>query len=264
MAQPWFGATAGYFSRRAGASRRAWLAASLFPSVVMLGLWFAVLAMGILVGRNAHVLAQPGNIFWGAFTLALLPGLALLLGALTVASVARQPGKSEGRENSGSPLAGQRCPSPEIQTARKKKKEGEIMNRRTKHIWLPGLMSLAAAMVLLMILIQISLQPRFLGRSPLYMVLLPWLVLLPLCGASGAYQSRRGGGPRWTRLAAGLFPSIALLALGSILTLTRLVVLAQPRWWYGSLAVMIGIVLPTAALLLGALPFLKAGKLQEL
>jgi hypothetical protein len=142
---------------------------------------------------------------------------------------------------------------------RTKLKEG-IMNARTKHLWLPGLVSLAAAMGLLMMLTQISLQPRFLGRSPLQMVLLPWLVLLPLCGGAGAYLSRRGGGYRWARLAAGLFPTIVLLVLGSILTLTRLVVLARPSWWYGSLAIALGIVLPSAALLVGTLPFLKTTK----
>lgn len=66
---------------------------------------------------------------------------------------------------------------------RAKRKEGSMtdrtMNDRTKHLWLPGLVSFSAAMILLAILIQISLQPRYLGRSPLYMVFLPWLALLP-------------------------------------------------------------------------------------
>ena len=136
------------------------------------------------------------------------------------------------------------------------KQREEIMNARTKQLWLPGLVSLATAMILLMVLIQISLQPRFVGRSPLYLVFLPWLVLLPLCSATGAYLSRRGGGYLWVRLAAGLFPTLVLLILGAILTVTRLVAFAHPIWWYSSLAVTLGIVLPSVALLLGALPFL--------
>ncbi|MGB6631999.1 MAG: permease prefix domain 1-containing protein [Terriglobales bacterium] len=140
---------------------------------------------------------------------------------------------------------------------RAKHKE-ETMNARTKHLWLPGLVSLAAAMGSLMILIQISLQPRLLGRSPLQMVILPWLVLLPLCGGAGAYLSRRGGADRRVRLIAGLFPTIVLFILGAILVLTRLVVLARPQWWNGSLAIAIGIVLPSAALLLGTVPFLRS------
>lgn len=137
-----------------------------------------------------------------------------------------------------------------------KLKEG-TMNARTKQLWLPGLVSLATSMIFLMILIQISMQPRYLGRSPLQMVLLPWLALLPLCGAGGAYLSRRGGAYRGTRLAAGLFPTVVLFVLGSILVITHLVVLAPPRLWYGLLAVTLGIVLPTVSLLLGALPFLR-------
>jgi hypothetical protein len=142
---------------------------------------------------------------------------------------------------------------------RAKHKE-ETMNARTKHLWLPGLVSLTFAMVLLMILIQISQQPRLLGRSPLQLVLLPWLVLLPLCGGAGAYLSRRGGADRRVRLLAGLFPTIVLFTLGTILVLTRLVVFARPHWWYGWLAVAFGIVLPSAALLLGTLPFLRTTK----
>jgi len=144
---------------------------------------------------------------------------------------------------------------------RAKLKEG-IMNARTKRLWLPGLVSLATSMVFLMVPIQISMQPRYLGRSPLQMVLLPWLALLPLCGAGGTSLSRRGGGYRWTRLAAGLFPTIVLFVLGSILVITHLMVPAQPRLWYGSLVVTLGIVLPTTSLLVGRteVPALKGAQ----
>jgi hypothetical protein len=134
------------------------------------------------------------------------------------------------------------------------------MNDRTRHFWLPGLVSLTSAMILLAIPIAISMQPRFLGRSPLEMVLLPWLLVLPLCGASGAYLSRRGGGNPRARLVAGLFPTIALLALGSILVVTRLLTFAHPEWWYGSVALAVGIIFPSVFLLIGAAPFLKPAK----
>jgi hypothetical protein len=146
------------------------------------------------------------------------------------------------------------CPlAKRIQQAKLKE---ETMNARTKQLWLPGLVSLTSAMLLLAPLITISMQPRFLGRSPLEMVLLPWLALLPLCGATGAYLSRRGGGDPRARLVAGLFPTIALLTLGSILVVTRLLTFARPEWWYGSLALAFGIILPSVSLLLGALQFL--------
>jgi hypothetical protein len=134
------------------------------------------------------------------------------------------------------------------------------MNSRTKHLWLPGLVSLTAAMGSLMVLIEISLQPRWLGRSPLQMVILPWLILLPLCGGAGAYLSRSGGADRRARMVAGLFPTIVLFILGTILVLTRLVIPARPQWWNGSLAIVLGIILPSAALLLGTMPFLKHAK----
>lgn len=161
--------------------------------------------------------------------------------------------ESEARKNATGELVRGRKLAKDIYNA--KLTEG-IMNARTRQLWVPGLVSLATSMVFLTILIQISMQPRYLGRSPLQMVLLPWLALLPLCGAGGAYLSRRGGGYRWTRIAAGLFPTILLFVLCSILVITHLLVPAQPRLWYGSLALTLGIILPTASLLLGALPFL--------
>ncbi|MGA9307789.1 MAG: hypothetical protein WBW31_20485 [Candidatus Sulfotelmatobacter sp.] len=136
------------------------------------------------------------------------------------------------------------------------------MNDRTKHLWLPGLVSLTLAMILLAPLIAISMQPRFVGRSPLEMVLLPWLAVLPLCGASGAYLSRRAAGSPRARLVAGLFPTIALLSVGSILVVTRLLTFAHPEWLYGSVALAVGIIFPSASLLIGTAPFLKAAKPQ--
>ncbi|MFZ0300948.1 MAG: hypothetical protein WAM13_21545 [Candidatus Sulfotelmatobacter sp.] len=144
---------------------------------------------------------------------------------------------------------------------RAKLKEG-IMNDRTKHFWLPGLVSLTLAMILLAPLIAISMQPRFLGRGPLEMVLLPWLAVLPLCGASGAFLSRRSGGSPRARLVAGLFPTIALLTLGSVLVVTRLLTFAHPEWWYGSVALAVVIIFPGVSLLIGTAPFLKAAKPQ--
>ncbi|HSZ00398.1 MAG TPA: hypothetical protein VK788_12935 [Terriglobales bacterium] len=136
----------------------------------------------------------------------------------------------------------------------------ELMNPRTKQLWLPSLVSLTAAMGSLMILILISLQPRFLGRSPLQMVLLPWLALLPFCGAAGAWLSRRGGADLVARVVSGLFPMIVLFSLVGTLIVTRLIVLARPHLPFISIWIALGIILPSAALLIGAAPFLKATK----
>ena len=146
------------------------------------------------------------------------------------------------------------------QSIQRIKQREELMNNRTKHIWLPGFANLAAAMILLTPLISVSMQSRFLGRSPLLMVLLPWLCLLPLCGATGAYLSRRAGGNLSARVVAGLFPTIALLTLGSMLVVTRQLTFAHPEWEYGAIALAVTVVLPSVTLLIGASPFLRTAK----
>lgn len=143
------------------------------------------------------------------------------------------------------------------------KHKEELMNDRTKHIWLPGLVNLAAAMILLTPLISVSMQSRFLGRSPLQMVLLPWLCLLPLCGAAGAYLSRRAGGSLRARLVAGLFPTISMLTLGSILVVSRRLTFAHPEWKYGAIALAVAVILPSVTLLAGAAPFFRTANSQR-
>jgi len=95
------------------------------------------------------------------------------------------------------------------------KREEKTMNHRTKALWLPGLATLTAASVFLMALQQIPrLHPGVWSRHGGALVVdLPWLLLLPACGAAGAYLSRRAGGRRYTSLVAGLFPAIVMLAV---------------------------------------------------
>jgi len=82
LTQPLFGAMAAYMSRRAGGERLTELTASLFPSILMLGLWCLVVAISVLVEKNPHVLPQWPLVLFGAFNWAILPGLLLLLGRL--------------------------------------------------------------------------------------------------------------------------------------------------------------------------------------
>ncbi|HXA76709.1 MAG TPA: hypothetical protein VNV41_06205 [Candidatus Acidoferrales bacterium] len=90
ITQPLFGAIGTYLSRRAGGERLAEFAASLSPSIVMLGLWCFVLAMSVLVEKNVHVLQQWPSIFVGALILAIFPALSLLLGRLLFLRIDRQ------------------------------------------------------------------------------------------------------------------------------------------------------------------------------
>jgi hypothetical protein len=80
ITQPLFGAMGTYLSRRAGGERIAEFIASLFPSIVTLGLLCFVLAMSILVEKNPHVLKQWPLIFVGTLVWAVLPALSLLIG----------------------------------------------------------------------------------------------------------------------------------------------------------------------------------------
>jgi hypothetical protein len=175
--------------------------------------------------------------------------------------------KSEAIERSLAQVTGWQSLSKNIQNA--KRKEG-IMNYRTKTLWLPGLISLTAAMVFLMLSELISLQPRFL--SPAYfpsvhagstsanillVAYLPWLALLPFCGAAGAFLSRRAGGRRPVRFAAGMFPWTTLFLLVTFLTLIGQIVPFKHEWLGFVTKLLLVSVPPAIALLLGVIPFLK-------
>ena len=137
------------------------------------------------------------------------------------------------------------------------------MNTRTRTFWLPALVSLTAAMACLTISTLCGLEPRFVARGwATYVVYIPWLLSLPLCGAAGAYLSRRAGGERRAPLAAALFPVIAMTSLVGFLTVIGKFVYAKPQWVYFSIAVLFGSILPGLAFLLGAVPFAKASRVQ--
>lgn len=99
------------------------------------------------------------------------------------------------------------------------KREVGMMNDRTKHLWLPGLASVTATLVLtplllIRILPFIIPNPRAWLSGPhgvaefRLLTLTPWLV----SGAVGAFLSRQGGGERFARLASGIFPVAVILA----------------------------------------------------
>ena len=223
---PLFGAASAWLSRRQGGGQLSRVAASLFLPIAMFGFWVAVtIYVTIRVDGRA---VQWANIFLTALNWVVLPCLALLLGATPFLELRR-------------PIAGK-----------------EIMNRRSKALWLPGLISLASAMILLSISSRVGLQPRFLAHGLSNAVTyLGWLIALPFCGAIGASLSRRGGGQRLARLLAGLFPAIALAALVGFLMLIRQMVLANPQEFNFMRGLFFGFILPGVALGLGTIPFLN-------
>jgi hypothetical protein len=228
-ALPLFGAAGAYLSRRAGGDRSTGLTAALFPSIVMVPFWIA------LATRMSHPSPRQWfGLFCGVLNWIVAPGIALSFGAW---SVLRARPANNAKRN---------------------------MNARTRTFWLPALVSLSAAMACLTISTLGGLEPRFVARGwATYVVYIPWLLTLPLCGAAGAYLSRRAGGERRACLAAGLFPVIAMTSLVGVLILIGKFVFAKPQWLYFPMALFFGVILPAMALFLGAVPFVKAPRLRE-
>jgi hypothetical protein len=159
--------------------------------------------------------------------------------------------------------------------ARVRRKEG-VMNRRTKTLWLPGLVAFASASILLMILERlimlqprllvaleraIPLRPTFWWKDQVVVIYLCWWILLPLCGAAGACMSRRAGGTRLACVAASLFPAIVVLCIFcfvlpiGIAVEKNTFVMQHPLYFV--LAMVNWTMVPGLALILGALPFLR-------
>jgi hypothetical protein len=137
------------------------------------------------------------------------------------------------------------------QTIQRAKLKEETMNTRTKHLWLPGLVSLTTAMFSPMLVALMRL-----GHLPQHL----WMVLLPMCGGAAAYLSRRSGGQRFERIVSALFPVGALLACFCFVLLMSTFATVQ-FFTLSDFAHYTKWALPQgAALLLGALPFLRSGK----
>jgi hypothetical protein len=149
------------------------------------------------------------------------------------------------------------------------KNEEDGMNDRSKQFWLPGLVTLTASMLWLMLLQRWNWRPETTlayGSPPLAPYLI-WLITQPVFGAAGAYFSCRNGGSRLARLAAGMFPSIAMLGLLIFIALAGFFVERNPFLWkhpaYFALIVFPWAIFPALALSIGVLPFLKVANPKQ-
>jgi hypothetical protein len=149
------------------------------------------------------------------------------------------------------------------------KNEEGGMNDRSKQFWMPGLVTLTASMLWLMLLQRWNWRPETTlayGRPPLAPYLI-WLITQPVFGAAGAYFSCRNGGSRLARLAAGMFPSIAMLGLLIFIALAGFFVERNPFLWkhpaYFALIVFPWAIFPALALSIGVLPFLKVANPKQ-
>jgi hypothetical protein len=149
------------------------------------------------------------------------------------------------------------------------KNEEDGMNDRSKQFWLPGLVTLTASMLWLMLLQRWNWRPETTlayGSPPLAPYLI-WLITQPVFGAAGAYFSCRNGGSRLARLAAGMFPSIAMLGLLIFIALAGFFLERNPFLWkhpaYFALIVFPWAIFPALALSIGVLPFLKVANPKQ-
>jgi len=112
-----------------------------------------------------------------------------------------------------------------IQTARTKE---NVMTNRVKQFWLPSLLTLFLAMVLLEVIQVFGPNPWMpatdgrLRMVPMAVVYVSWLLTLPLIGAMGAYLSiRAGGSPRavFSSILFPVFPYLVFFVVGLPLAL---------------------------------------------
>jgi hypothetical protein len=156
------------------------------------------------------------------------------------------------------------------------KRMEDVMNRRTKILWLPGLVTFTTASILLMALQRLvdlhpalllsleritGLHPTLWWKDQVDAIYVCWWVLLPLCGAAGAFLSRRSGGSRLACVAASLFPSIVMFLVFCFVLPVNIIIgknsFVMQHPLYFVLAMVNWIMVPGFALILGALPFFR-------
>jgi hypothetical protein len=83
------------------------------------------------------------------------------------------------------------------------------MNKRLRAFWLPGLVMGVLSMGLLLVCLRLGFQPLtfFLHWHHPWQFYLPWLAMLPLLGALGAYPVSPRGRRDLNAVGSGAFPS---------------------------------------------------------
>ncbi len=137
------------------------------------------------------------------------------------------------------------------------------MNDRVRSLWIPGAFMLLAAFALWRVLLVAGFAPSMivLNQQKLTFLFLyyPWLIGLPLLGAAGAYWARRAGARPAHRVLVSLFPALGaslVFALGLLIQLITNATNLAKNIAGLTLIIVSFVVIPAAALLLGALPFL--------
>ena len=133
------------------------------------------------------------------------------------------------------------------------------MNQRVRQLLVPSLITLLFSYMVLALLQWAGVRPIFSHPAePRGVVFyLPWLFLLPLIGAGGAYLSRRAQAIGWRVYFAACLPALALAAIFLLLFPISFVFDRQVPMQIRSTALVASIlnwvILPGTALCLGAL-----------
>ena len=160
----------------------------------------------------------------------------------------------------------------------KTKSEEALMNERTRSVWLPGFVSLTAASLFLFAeefvlthdpsfyLTDLSLRPQHVVSGLPLWLYCAWLLAQILCGALGAFLSRRGGGTRLARIVAGAFPALTMFLLFALIVPVSAFVERNAYVLHHPSVIAVGVMIwagvPAVALLIGAAPFLRDSQLK--
>lgn len=153
-----------------------------------------------------------------------------------------------------------------VKAIRRRRSEEDLMNYRTRTLWLPGMIMVLGASLSLMIFVRTGFRESLTWRAgPIVLWFYgPWLASLTIVGVAGGLLSRREGASIWTRLAVVIPPALLIAICICIFSdlsalISHLSLIFTRFWWlYLTIAVANWVVFPAAALLLGAAPFLRA------
>lgn len=143
------------------------------------------------------------------------------------------------------------------------KRDNYALNSRSRTFWLPVLITLTAAEFFWAILMRRAFFgfPRIVHQPVLF------LATLSLIGALGAYTSKRGGGGRVARMAAGVFPMMTMFVVLFVAIFGDFVrnhhEFKGVQHWSDWFFLPTVIVLPILASLAGTLPFLFGSDAQN-
>jgi hypothetical protein len=148
-----------------------------------------------------------------------------------------------------------------IQLARSKE---DAMTNRVKQLWVPGFLTLALSMVLLMVIQFIGPKPLIVSAhgwrmiAPVAVIYIPWLLSLLPIGAMGAYLAARAGASRRAIILSTVFPVLPYAVLFIVALPVSVILDDHVAHNVMFSALLIGlaawVLLPGLALLAGGLP----------